>query len=149
MAGWRAARRTRQHWPPVSARSSIRAARRLMAAPGLARFAPVETLPGPALQSAGELAEAAGRIATTIFHPVGTARMGPAGDREAVTDPRLSVRGMDNLMIADASVMPTIVGANTNAATVMIGEKAADLILGRRLAPAAATEILPASGVPA
>jgi len=113
----------------ATAANSIRAARRLMAAPGLARFAPVETLPGPALQSAGELAEAAGRIATTIFHPVGTARMGPAGACDAVTDPRLAVRGMDNLMIADASVMPTIVSGNTHAPVVMIAERAAEVIL--------------------
>jgi choline dehydrogenase-like flavoprotein len=69
------------------------------------------------------------RIAFTVFHPVGTCRMG--GDPDSVVDPQLRVRGIDGLRVADASIFPTIVGGNTNAAVVIVAEKAADLILGR------------------
>ena len=108
---------------------SIRLARRLMATRRMADFKPVEEKPGAEVQSDEELAEAAGRIATTIFHPVGTARMGPEGDRMAVVDPRLAVRGIGGLTIADASVMPTIVSGNTHAPVVMIAERAAEFLL--------------------
>ena len=75
------------------------------------------------------LAEAAGRIATTIFHPVGTARMGPEGDVLAVVDAKLAVHGVEGLTIADASVMPRIVSGNTHAPVVMIAERAAEFLL--------------------
>ena len=104
---------------------SIRLARKLMATKRMTGLKPVEEKPGASVQNEVELAEAAGRIATTIFHPVGTAKMGPDGDRTAVVDPRLAVRGVGGLTIADASVMPRIVSGNTHAPVVMIAERAA------------------------
>jgi choline dehydrogenase len=106
--------------------AGIRLTRRIVAAPALGRFSPEEFKPGPAAQSDAELARAAGDIATTIFHPVGTCRMGP--DELAVVDERLRVHGIAGLRVVDASIMPTITSGNTNAPTVMIGEKAADMI---------------------
>jgi choline dehydrogenase len=108
---------------------SIQLARKLMATKRMEAFKPVEEKPGAGIQSAEELADAAGRIATTIFHPVGTAKIGPEGDRMAVVDPRLAVRGVGGLTIADASVMPTIVSGNTHAPVVMIAERAAEFLL--------------------
>ncbi len=101
--------------------------RRICAAPGLAAYRPVEYRPGAEITEAGDLLAAIGRIATTIFHPVGTCRMGV--DDDAVVDAALRVRGIERLRVADASVMPTITSGNTNAPTVMIAEKAADLAL--------------------
>ncbi len=111
------------------AADAIRLTRRVASAPALARFRPEELKPGAGLQSEEELAEAAGAIGTTIFHPVGTCRMGPAGDAMAVVDERLRVRGIDRLRVVDASIMPTITSGNTNAPTIMIAEKASDMIL--------------------
>ena len=116
------------------AADAIRLTRRICAAEALARFAPEEVKPGPDLQSDEELARAAGDISTTIFHPVGTCKMGPAEDAGAVVDPRLRVHGMEGLRVVDASVMPTITAGNTNAPTIMIAEKAADLIKEARAA---------------
>src|SRR5690606_5897982 len=104
------------------AADSIRLTRRIVAAPALARFRPEEYRPGPELQTDEELARAAGDIATTIFHPVGTARMGT--DSQAVVDPRLRVQGVEGLRVVDASIMPTITSGNTNSPTIMIAEKA-------------------------
>lgn len=113
---------------------SIAAARRLMAATAMRQFNPVELKPGPDVITPDDLASAAGDIATTIFHPVGTARMG--SDRMAVVDDRLRVRGISGLRVADASIMPTIVSGNTHAPVVMIAEKAARMILeSSRLSP--------------
>ncbi|GLS32885.1 choline dehydrogenase [Mesorhizobium albiziae] len=105
---------------------SIGAARRLMATQRMQRYNPQEFKPGPEITSADALARAAGDIATTIFHPVGTAKMGT--DSTAVVDPRLSVHGLAGLRIADCSIMPTIVSGNTHAPAVMIAEKAAQMI---------------------
>ena len=110
------------------AADSIRLARRIAAAPALARYRPVEYLPGPAFQSEADLAKAAGDIGTTIFHPVGTAKMGRDDDPSAVVDGRLRVRGLGGLRIADASVMPSIVSGNTNSPVLMIAEKAAAMM---------------------
>jgi choline dehydrogenase len=106
--------------------AAIRLTRRICAAPALARFAPEEFKPGGKFQSDAELEKAAGDIATTIFHPVGTCRMGP--DEGAVVDERLRVHGIAALRVVDASIMPVITSGNTNAPTVMIAEKAADMI---------------------
>jgi len=110
------------------AAAAIRLTRRIAAARALARYRPEEFRPGVAAQSEAELVKAAGDIGTTIFHPVGTCKMVPAGDRMAVVDDRLRVRGVEGLRVADASIMPTITSGNTNAPVIMIAEKAADLI---------------------
>ncbi|HEY8518837.1 MAG TPA: GMC family oxidoreductase N-terminal domain-containing protein [Gammaproteobacteria bacterium] len=106
--------------------AAMRFTRRIMAARALARFEPEEWRPGPQVQSDAELARAAGDLGTTIFHPVGTCRMGH--DELAVVDDRLAVRGIDGLRVIDASVMPRISSGNTNAPTVMIAEKGADFV---------------------
>lgn len=107
---------------------AIRLTRKIAAARALARFEPEEFRPGAALQDEADLVRAAGDIGTTIFHPVGTCKMGPEGDRQAVVDDRLQVHGVPGLRIADASIMPVITSGNTNAPVIMIAEKAADLI---------------------
>lgn len=110
----------------VAARA-IKLTRNIMSQTPMARFAPEEMRPGDDLQSDEDLARAAGDIGTTIFHPVGTVRMGSDGD--APLTPDLRLRGVDRLRVVDASVMPTITSGNTNSPTIMIAEKAADLIL--------------------
>ncbi|MFS8035357.1 GMC family oxidoreductase [Xanthobacter sp. AM11] len=112
------------------AAQSIRIARRIVARPALAGFRPEELVPGPALADADEasLRRAAGDVGTTIFHPVGTAKMGLASDPMAVVDERLRVRGIKGLRVADASVMPAIVSGNTNSPTIMIADKGAGMI---------------------
>ena len=109
------------------AAAGLRFTRRIMAAKALARFQPEESLPGPALQSEAELQRVAGDLGTTIFHPVGTCRMGV--DALAVVDDRLRVHGVSGLRVIDASVMPRITSGNTNAPTVMIAEQGAEFIL--------------------
>lgn len=108
------------------AAQSITIARRLMQTKRLAQYHPEEFKPGMAIQTPAELARAAGDIATTIFHPVGTAKMG--SDRLSVVDPALRVHGLEALRVVDASIMPTIVSGNTHAPVMMIAEKAAQLI---------------------
>ncbi len=109
---------------------SIRVARKVIAQPALQAFSPVEYLPGEQVRSDDDaaLAKAAGDIGTTIFHPVGTARMGRADDVMAVVDERLRLIGLENLRVIDASVMPTITSGNTNSPTMMIAEKGAMMI---------------------
>jgi choline dehydrogenase len=110
---------------------SIRITRRISAQPALQAYSPQEYLPGPQVRDNDEaaLAKAAGDIGTTIFHPVGTARMGRAEDPNAVVDARLRVIGIDGLRVIDASVMPSITSGNTNSPTMMIAEKGAAMIL--------------------
>jgi choline dehydrogenase len=106
--------------------AGVRYTRRIMAAKALARFRPEEWKPGPDLATDAELERAAGDLGTTIFHPVGTCRMG--ADKDAVVDDRLCVNGIAGLRVIDASVMPRITAGNTNAPTVMIAEQGADFI---------------------
>lgn len=127
------------------AADAIRLTRRIVAAPALARFEPVEYLPGAQLDSEAQLREAASAIGTTIFHPVGTCKMGTGSD--AVVDARLRVHGIAGLRIADASIMPNIVSGNTCSPTLMIGEKAAEMILADALA--ASSNPSPLEQVPA
>ena len=110
----------------VAARS-VQITREIVRQPALARFKPEEFKPGPKYQTDDELWRGAGEIATTIFHPVGTCRMG--ADPAAVVDPRLRVKGLAGLRVVDASIMPTITSGNTNSPVIMIAEKASDMIL--------------------
>jgi choline dehydrogenase len=105
----------------------IRLSREIFAAAPLAPYAADEFVPGPGVVSRKELEAFVRRKAETIYHPVGTCRMG--GDAASVVDPHLRVRGTTGLRVVDASIMPTLVSGNTNAPTVMIAEKASDLIL--------------------
>ncbi len=107
------------------AAQSLRQVRQIVSQPALAKYQPVEWKPGIEFQSDEDLAKLAGDIASTIFHPAGTARMGRADDPTAVVDPYLRVRGVQGLRVVDASVMPTITSGNTNSPTLMIAEKAA------------------------
>jgi choline dehydrogenase len=111
------------------AAQSLRVTRRIVAQQALARFKPRELKPGVEFESDADLAKLAGDIGTTIFHPVGTAKMGPAADPMAVVDARLRVHGVPGLRVVDASVMPTITSGNTNSPTLMIAERAAEWIL--------------------
>ncbi|MGZ3404386.1 MAG: GMC family oxidoreductase, partial [Phenylobacterium sp.] len=116
------------------AADAIRVTRRLMAQPALRPFRPQEYLPGPGVgDDEAALAKAAGDIGTTIFHPVGTAKMGLASDPLAVVDARLRVLGLEGLRVIDASVMPTITSGNTNTPTIMIADRGARFVLEDRL----------------
>jgi choline dehydrogenase len=111
------------------AANSLRLTRRIVEQPALARYQPKEVKPGVEFQTDAELWKLAGDIGTTIFHPVGTAKMGPANDPSAVVDAHLRVHGVRGLRVVDASVMPTITSGNTNSPTLMIAERAAEWIL--------------------
>ena len=112
------------------AADSLRVARRIASQPALARYQPEEWRPGPQYESDEDLARLAGDIATTIFHPVGTTKMGADGDPMAVLDARLRVRGVAGLRVVDAGAMPTITSGNTNSPTLMLAEKAAEWVAG-------------------
>ena len=114
------------------AADSLRLTRRIATQPALERYAPEEFLPGAQFQSDDELARIAGDIGTTIFHPVGTCRMGAADDASAVVDTRLRVRGLSGLRVVDASIMPTITSGNTNSPALMIAERGAEMIRADR-----------------
>jgi choline dehydrogenase len=118
------------------AANALRLTRRIAAAPALARYRPQEILPGIQYQSEEELQQAASLVGTTIFHPVGTCRMGTTDDPAAVVDNRLRVIGVDGLRVVDASVMPNITSGNTNSPTLMIAERASDMIREDRRARA-------------
>jgi choline dehydrogenase len=111
------------------AADSLRMTRRIAAQPALARYQPQEWRPGTQYQSDEELARLAGDIATTIFHPVGTTKMGRSDDPMSVLDAQLRVRGVGGLRVVDAGAMPAITSGNTNSPTLMMAEKAADWIL--------------------
>ena len=112
------------------AANALKLTRRIVGAPAMARYEPEEHVPGTHVASDEDLARAAGDIATTIFHPVGTCKMG--NDELAVVDERLRLRGLDGLRVADASIMPTITSGNTNSPTIMIAEKAAEFMIADR-----------------
>lgn len=111
------------------AADSLRVTRRIVAQPALQKFEPVEWKPGLQYQSEGDLARLAGDIATTIFHPVGTTKMGAKNDPTAVLDSRFRVRGIQGLRVVDAGAMPAITSGNTNSPTIMMAERAAAWIL--------------------
>ncbi len=111
-----------------TAAAALALTRTIVAAPALSRYAPEEFKPGAQYRSEAELEAAAGAIGTTIFHPVGTCKMGRAGDPLAVVDSALRVIGVAGLRVVDASVMPFITSGNTNSPTLMIAEKAARMI---------------------
>ena len=112
------------------AADAIRATRRLMAQSAVQGFTPIEWLPGLEIgDDTASLALAAGNIGTTIFHPVGTAKMGPSNDPDSVVDARLRVHGIEHLRVIDASIMPTITSGNTNTPTAMIAEKGARMVI--------------------
>lgn len=131
---WRAAPEIRPNYlsdprDRAVAANAIRLTRRIVGMRALEKYQPEEFMPGPEFQTEEELIKAAGNIGTTIFHPVGTAKMGPASDTLAVVDERLRVRGVDGLRVIDASVMPTITSGNTNSPTLMIAERGAEMVL--------------------
>jgi choline dehydrogenase len=111
--------------------AGMKLARRLLKTRPLEPYYDREDFPGPEVQSDEELLEAAKKRGTTTFHPSGTCRMGSAGDPMAVVDDRLRVHGLEGLWVIDASIMPTMLSANINAATLMLADKASDFILGR------------------
>ncbi len=112
---------------------SLRLARRVvLGTETMKKYAPEEFLPGPGFQTDEELLTAAGNVGTTIFHPVGTCKMGRADDASAVVDPQLRVRGIEGLRVIDASIMPAITSGNTNSPTLMIAERGAMLVLEGR-----------------
>ena len=111
--------------------AGIRLARRFLNTPALAPYLDSEELPGADAQTDAELLDFARTRGSTVYHLIGTCRMGPAGDPTAVVDDELRVRGLQGLRVVDASIMPAMPSANTNASTLMIAEKAADLIRGR------------------
>ena len=114
------------------AANALKLTRKIVGAPAMEKYQPEEYLPGPQVATDEDLARAAGDIATTIFHPVGTCKMG--SDDQAVVDDRLRLRGLGGLRIADASIMPTITSGNTNSPTIMIAEKAAVMMKEDRAA---------------
>ena len=116
------------------AADSLRVTRRIVAQPALAQYKPEEWKPGVQFESDQDLARLAGDIATTIFHPVGTTKMGRSDDPMAVLDAQLRVRGIAGLRVVDAGAMPTITSGNTNSPTLMLAERAAEWIIADRLA---------------
>ncbi len=113
--------------------AALRLARRIVTGTeAMKKHEPEEFMPGPAFQSDDELLAAAGNIGTTIFHPVGTCKMGRDSDPTAVVDARFRVRGIERLRVIDASIMPTITSGNTNSPTLMIAERAAGIVMAEK-----------------
>ena len=113
----------------------IKLARKLLHTPQLAKYVERETFPGPGIETDDEILDWARRYCTSVWHLMGTARMGPTSDPTAVVDSQLRVYGVQNLRVVDASIMPNMPSANTYASTMMIAEKASDMIRGRTAAP--------------
>jgi choline dehydrogenase-like flavoprotein len=111
----------------------VRISREILNQSAMARYVRKEHFPGDAVRTQADLEAYARQYGRTSYHPVGTCRMG--GDAASVVDPHLRVRGLEGIRICDSSVMPRLVSSNTNAPSIMIGEKASDLILGNRAAP--------------
>ena len=109
-----------------NARVTDKLGRRLLSTPDMQHFITAEYIPGPQVQTDDELLDYARQYGGTVFHPTSTCKMG--NDPMAVVDPELRVHGVGNLRVVDASIMPAVVSGNTNAATIMIAEKAADLM---------------------
>jgi choline dehydrogenase len=114
------------------AADSLSLTRRIVAAPALQKYGPEEFMPGTKFQTEEELAFAAGNIGTTIFHPVGTCKMGKDNDSMSVVDSELRVKGVKGLRVVDGSVMPQITSGNPNSPIIMIAERAAELIRAKR-----------------
>ncbi len=114
-------------------REAFKAMRHVMTRPALACLSTGEIWPGPGEASNGEIDAFVRSAASTVYHPAGSCRMG--ADERAVVDKSLKVRGIEGLRVVDASIMPTLIGGNTHAPTVMIAEKASDMILGRAPLP--------------
>ncbi|OZA79630.1 MAG: choline dehydrogenase, partial [Caulobacter sp. 39-67-4] len=117
-------------------REGVRMARKVVAQAALDPYRDAEYAPGADVRTDADLDAWIRARSETIYHPVGTCRMGAAGDAMAVVDDQLRVQGVAGLRVIDASVMPTLVGGNTNAPTIMIAERAADLLLGKAMLPA-------------
>jgi choline dehydrogenase len=115
--------------------AALRWGRRIAAQEALARYIDHEIKPGPEVETDEQLLAYARASGTTIYHPVGTCAMGRGP--QAVVDPQLRVHGVEGLRVVDASIMPRLISGNTNAPTIMIAEKASDMILGKSLAAAA------------
>jgi choline dehydrogenase len=128
-------------------RQGVKIAREVASQAALSRYVSAENAPGPGVQTDAEIDAWIAATGETIYHPVGTCRMGAAGDPMAVVDDQLRVQGLEGLRVIDASVMPTLIGGNTNAPTIMIAEKASDMIRGR--APLAAEDAPVFQGGPA
>jgi choline dehydrogenase len=109
----------------------------MVQSPALSAWYDHETTPGEGVQSDDEILDYARAMGTTVFHLMGSCRMGPSGDTNSVVDDELRVHGIEGLRVVDASVIPTAHSTNTNAATIMIAEKASDMILGKAPLPAA------------
>jgi choline dehydrogenase len=127
-------------------REGVKIARAVAAQPALSRYVSAENTPGPEVKTDAEIDAWIARTGETIYHPVGTCRMGAAGDPMAVTDDQLRVQGIEGLRVIDASAMPTLIGGNTNAPTIMLAEKAADLIRGRAAPPAEEVPVFEGAG---
>jgi choline dehydrogenase len=127
-------------------RQGVKIAREVAAQAALSRYVSAENAPGPDVKTDAEIDAWIARTGETIYHPVGTCRMGAAGDPMAVTDDQLRVQGIEGLRVIDASAIPTLIGGNTNAPTIMLAEKAADLIRGRAALPAEEAPVFEGAG---